>query len=83
MTSISVRTMRGHFSDTLNKVFYQGERIIVKRRGKNVAAFIPMSDLDVLRQMENEIDLRIAKAELKKSKQFVSYKSVRKELGLK
>ncbi|MBI1870172.1 MAG: type II toxin-antitoxin system prevent-host-death family antitoxin [Chlamydiae bacterium] len=83
MTSLSVRTIRGNFSDTLNKVIYQGERIVVKRRGKNVAAFIPMADLDVLKQMEDEIDRKIAKTELKKSKQFVSYESVRKELGLK
>ena len=83
MTSLSIRKMRETLSDTMNVVAYRGERIIVKRRGKEIAAVVPIADLDVLRKMEDKMDLKILKAELKKKNQSVPYDKVRKELGLK
>ena len=83
MTSLSTRQIRSNLSDTINRVIYRGERIIVKRGGRSVAAVVPIADLEVLKKIEDEMDLRIAQSELKKSKCFMSYEKVCQELDLK
>ncbi len=50
--------VRDEFSDALNRVAYQGARIVLHRRGKDVAALIPVEDLELLEELENLQDLR-------------------------
>jgi prevent-host-death family protein len=52
MRKIESTRARQEFSDTLNQVAYGRERIVLRRHGKDVAALIPMSDLELLRQCE-------------------------------
>lgn len=53
MTSISVSELRSDLSDTVNRVAFQGERVIVERQGKQVAAMVSMEDLALLEKMED------------------------------
>jgi len=46
MISIPTSLVRKEFSDTLNRVIYLRERVILERRGKRVAAIIPIGDYD-------------------------------------
>jgi len=83
MSHISVSEMRNDFPSTLNKAAYQGERIILKRHGKELVAVISLEDLALLERLEDEEDIREAKHLLSDSTQKpISYAKVRKELGL-
>ncbi len=52
---------RSRFADIVNEAAYGKERIVLTRRGKDVAAVIPMSDLELLYELERLIDLQEAK----------------------
>lgn len=86
MTKLAASQARDSFSDTLNRVAYRGERIVLRRRGKDLAAIIPMEDLRLIEKMEDETDVREARkalAEMKrKGEKPVPYRAVRKRLGL-
>jgi prevent-host-death family protein len=63
---ISISDIRDHLEDALKRVARDGERIILKRRGKRVAALVPMDELRFLERWEDQYDLaaiRKAKAE--------------------
>jgi prevent-host-death family protein len=86
MTEISTAEARDQFSEIVNKAAYGKERMIVTRRGKALAALIPIEDLRILEEMEDRKDVEDAKrilAEAKaKNEKPVSYLKARKELGL-
>jgi len=42
--------VRAEFSDTLNRVLYQRQRIVLRRRGRLIAALVPLGDLKRLVQ---------------------------------
>lgn len=65
MTPMEVSKARKELSDTLNRVAYRGERIVLRRRGKNVAAIVPLADLKLIERLEDEIDVREARKALK------------------
>lgn len=86
MTKLAASQARDSFSDTLNRVAYRGERIVLLRRGRDLAAIVPLEDLKLIQKTEDEIDVRGAKkalAEMKrKGLKPVPYERVRKKLGL-
>ncbi len=45
----------------LNRVSYQGTRVVVHRRGKDVGALVSMDDLALLERLEDEIDIAATK----------------------
>ncbi len=81
MTRLAANEARKAFSDALNRVAYGGERIIVHRRGKDVAVLIPLEDLELLERIEDRIDLAEAREALKEP-DSIPWKKVKKELGL-
>lgn len=60
--------VRDAFSDTINKVVYQGERIRLERHGKVVAAIVPAEDLELLERIEDRLDLEEARVALADAK---------------
>lgn len=48
MSRISTAEAREHFSEIINRAIYAKERILLTRRGKEVAAIIPLEDLKLL-----------------------------------
>jgi prevent-host-death family protein len=46
MTRMSSSQIREEFAEALNRVIYKGERIVLRRRGKTVAALISIEDLE-------------------------------------
>jgi len=87
MTKLAASQARDTFSDTLNRVAYRGERIVLRRRGKDLAAIVPIEDLKLIQKVEDEIDLREAKKVLAEAKRKglkpIAYERVRERLGLK
>jgi prevent-host-death family protein len=83
MTHLAVAEARRDLSDILNRVVYSGERIIITRHGKNIAAIVSSKDLELLEKIEDMID--VAEAEKRLSggrKNAIPYETIRKEMGL-
>ena len=84
MAALTVSKAREVFAETVNRVAYTKERIMVERRGKAVAAMVPVEDVELLQFLEDHMDLgdaRVAIAEAKK-KGSKSFSALKKELGL-
>jgi prevent-host-death family protein len=62
---MNVVDIRNSLADAINRVAYAGERIILERRGKGVAALVSVEDLALLERLENEADVKAARKALK------------------
>jgi prevent-host-death family protein len=89
MVHIPVSEFKNEISETLNRVVYTGERVLLQRHGKDVVALVSMKELKVLEdieQLEDEIDLKEALKALKDIKsgkdKVVSWDDVKKDFGL-
>ena len=50
--AIPVQQLRDALSDVLNRTAFGHERIVVERRGRAVAALVPLADLEQLEAVE-------------------------------
>lgn len=80
--NLSIGEMNGEMADAIRRVRRDGERIVLKRRGKRVAALVPVEDLELLQKMEDESDIRAA-LKARKEKGFVTLEQVKARLGMK
>lgn len=53
-STLPVSMARSNFSDLLNEVLVYGERIVLERHGKAVAAIVSVADLERLEALETE-----------------------------
>lgn len=79
----NVVDVRNTFSDYLNRAQYQGERIIIERRGKPVAAIVPLADVELLEQLETQADIKAARKARKEKGRPVALSEVKARLGMK
>jgi prevent-host-death family protein len=79
---ISIVDFRNQLAEPINRVAYQGERVILERRGKGVAALVSMEDLALLEKLEDESDLKAARAAIKERGE-IPFEKVKAELGLR
>jgi len=84
--NIGIADIRNNMADTLNRVVYKADRIVLEQRGEGVAAIVPMEDLALLEAMEDRDDVKAARralAEMKrKGQKPIPWSKVKKELGL-
>ena len=52
---------------------YRQERILIARRGKPIAAIVPMEDVEALERFEDEMDLQLAREALADPENAVTY----------
>jgi len=83
MKRLNASVAREKFSELLNQVSYLGERIIVQRRGKNVAALVSLEDLQLIQEIEDRLDNAAADAALQETGESIPWEKVKKELSLK
>ena len=57
MSKIAVIDARKDLAEILNRAAYGKERVVLTRRGKDVAAIVPMDDLAILEAIEDHMDL--------------------------
>jgi prevent-host-death family protein len=79
-----VTEVRSSLADALNRAAYAGERVVVHRHGKDIAAVVPIEDLRLLQELENRIDLEDARAALKEAKKkgTIPWAKIKADLGL-
>jgi prevent-host-death family protein len=86
MMRLNVVELRQSLAEILNRAEYQGERIVIHRRGKDAAAIISIEDLTLLEQLvedaEDRLDVNAARDALAESNERIPYAEVRKRLGL-
>ena len=87
MTRLNVSRAREEFPDIVNRAAYGKERTIVSRRGKDLAAVIPIEDLHLLERLALEemerVDLQDARAALQEAEEkgTTSLRDLIRELG--
>jgi len=84
MVKVEATKARNEFSDLINTVRYGSDRVLIGRRGKDVAALVPVEDLRLLELLEDQIDIAAARRALAnpKNKVRVPLEQVKKRLGL-
>ena len=88
MTRLNVSKAREEFPDLVNRAAYASERTIVSRRGRDLAAVVPIDDLRLLEHLaqkeRDRADRKAARLALReaKAKGTVSLENARKRLGL-
>jgi prevent-host-death family protein len=82
--SIGVSAARDDFAELVNRVAYRNERVRVVRHGRDVAALVPISDVDLLEALEDELDLAAAREALAdpENRDRIPWEEVRARLGL-
>jgi len=82
--AVTVADARSGLADILNRVAYGGERLIVTRHGKELAAIVPMEDLRALERLRRFVarkDVDRAFRELDEGRARPWFQ-LRRELGL-
>ena len=82
--TISTVKAREQLSTVINRAAFGKERVVLTRRGKEVAAVVPIEDVKLLEELEDRIDLEEARAALAevKSKGTVPWEKIKTDLGL-
>lgn len=84
MAKLSAAEARNEFSEILNRASFGKERIVLTRRGKDLAAIVPIEDLELLERLEDRIDLEDARAALAEVRESgtVTWEKIKSDLGL-
>jgi prevent-host-death family protein len=80
MTRLPASRARDEFADLLNKVAYAGDRIVLHRHGKDVAALISIEDLARLQAYEDAQDVEASRASLADPEPPIPWDELKKEL---
>ncbi len=75
--TVSVAKIRNNMADVLNRVAYGGERVVLERRGKGVAALVSVEDLALLEELETRADIKAA-LKARKEKGVVPLRKIKK-----
>jgi prevent-host-death family protein len=81
LSRIAASEAREKFATILNEVAFGGERVLLHRHGKDVAAVVPIEDLELLEALEDKMDLDTARKALAEKGSRVKWKELRKELS--
>jgi prevent-host-death family protein len=84
MTEVTTVDARNSFSEIVNKAAFGKERIVLTRRGKAVAAVVPVEDLTKLEELEDQADVNEAIAALAEARRrgTLPWAKVKEELGI-
>lgn len=84
VTAVTVADARSGLAELLNRVAYGKERLVITRHGREIAAIVPVEDLQLanrLRRFVARKDVARALEDLDAGKS-ASWEKLRKELGL-
>jgi prevent-host-death family protein len=87
-TTVTTKEARDQLSELVNRAAYGKERIVLTRRGKGVAALVPLDDLlaleKLMHRLEDQSDLEAAEKALDEARRegTVPWEKVKEDLGL-
>jgi prevent-host-death family protein len=83
ITSINTADAKEEFAELIQRVSHYKERIILVRRGKEVAAIVPVEDLIVLESSQSKNDLEDSVEALKEARKegCISLEELKSEVG--
>jgi prevent-host-death family protein len=74
---------RDNFSELVNQAAFGAQRVVITRHGKSAAALVPISDLELLNELERIIDVEEARNALIEAQAgTLSLKDLKKKLGV-
>ena len=81
---VTISEARQDFAELVNRAAYGHERVRVVRRGREIAAIVPIEDVELLERLEDEFDLKAARAALADPENAVPipWEQVKADLGL-
>jgi len=85
MTDLPITEARGELAELANRVAYAHDHVVLTRRGRRLAALVPVADLELLEALEDQVDLaqaRTALADAKNRGERVAWEDLKAELGL-
>lgn len=82
MTTLSVSKLRADLAEAINRVAYRKERVVIERQGKRLVALVPIEELDMLEELEDELWGRRADQAMREPGDDISLEQVKRELGL-
>ena len=84
MSERRISEARESFSTTINRVAFGGERVILTRHGRRVAAVVPIADLDLIEAIEDARDLDDVRAAMADpaNRERIGWDELKAELGL-
>jgi prevent-host-death family protein len=62
MVAMPLSQAREELGAIVNRVSLRGERVLINRNGKTVAALVSLEDLDLIRRLEDAADVKAALA---------------------
>lgn len=80
--SLPASEARARFSEILNAVSVRGDRIILERHGKRVAALISIEDLEMFQYLEDKADIALADEALAEGGERISSEELKRQLGI-
>lgn len=84
MSERRISEARESFSTTVNRVAFGGERVVLTRHGRRVAAVVPIGDLELLESLEDARDLDEVRATLSEpgNRDRIGWEALKAELQL-
>lgn len=84
MPKMGTSEARDQFTELINRAAYKGERTVIRRRGKDLAAIVPVEDLQILEELEDAADRVAARKALADVKKHgtIPWETVKARLGL-
>lgn len=81
--SISTADAKEEFSELINRVTHNKERIILTRRGKEIAAIVPLEDFLLLQksQSKNDLDEAVSALQEARSQGTITLEDLKIEVG--
>lgn len=82
MREMPITAIRDDLAETVRRVEFQSERVVLTRHSKPVAALVSAADLELLEALEDRADLEAVREALAESDERIPYETLRAELGL-
>lgn len=84
MSERRISEARESFSTIINRVAFGGERVVLTRHGRRVAAVVPIEDLELIEALEDARDLEDVRAALADptNRDRIRWEDLKAQLGL-
>ncbi|MDZ4860690.1 MAG: type II toxin-antitoxin system prevent-host-death family antitoxin [Candidatus Hydrogenedentes bacterium] len=82
MTTLSTTQLAREVEKAISMVTEGHEQVIITEDGQQVAALVSIEDLDLIRKLEDEADIRAVEEAKAEGLDPTPYEEFRKELGL-